>query len=198
MNTNKDEFLNKQKLISKKVLEELELSKKYYQKNLDDSFDLEDYYTKFVLFTIYRGIEDLIDLLLEERKINSISKDYYPIFIQYIKSNFIDRNLLNVIINELSSLETITYNDVYEKIKNSELSHANIEINSVSKILPTKYNKNSEVDIDRFLANFSECRANRNKLLHSVIKSLDLTKNTVISAMFVYAYLLLIIENILN
>lgn len=190
---NNEDFINKLEVIRRKVKEELNISHKFYLECIDEEFQNEDYYNKYVLFTLYRAIEDLVKLLIDERKINSNGKDLYNLLQSYLKSNFIDPQLLKIILEEVYALNNINYEMVYSYIVNNEVSSFTSIINNVNKIKPNNCNKTTLVSFEILSSNFSACRNNRNTLLHSVvIEKVDLSKRSIIEALFVYSYFMVL------
>ena len=196
---NNEEILNKLEVIKRKVKEELDTSHKFCFERADEEFENEDYYNKFVLFTLYRAIEDLVKLIIEERKINSNGKDLYCLVQSHLKSNFIDNNLLKIIFEEVQSLDIINYEMVYSYIVNNEVSIFTSIITDISKIKPNKFSKTNLVSFEIISSHFSSCRNNRNTLLHSVvIENVDLSKRSIIEALFVYSYFMVLFNILLN
>ena len=188
-----DDFINKLEVIKKKVKEELDISQKFYLECIDEDFQNEDYYNKFVLFTLYRAIEDLVKLIIDERKMNSNSKDLYNLLQTYLKSNFIDHQLLKIVLEEVSALNNINYEMVYLYITNNEVASFTSIIKDINKIKPNNCNKTTLVSFEILSSNFLACRNNRNTILHSVvIEKVDLSKRSIIEALFVYSYFMVL------
>lgn len=195
---NNEELLNKLEVIKRKVKEELDISNKFYIDRTDEEFEIEDYYNKFVLFTLYRAIEDLVKLIIEERKTNSDSKDLYCLVQTYLKSNYIDNSLLKIIFEEEKSLNMINYEMVYTYIIKNEISTFASIITDISKIKPNKYGKTDLISFDIISSHFSACKNNRNTLLHSVVtENVDLSKRSIIEALFVYSYFMVLFNILL-
>lgn len=196
---NNEEFINKLEVIKKKVKEELDISHKFCLEREEEEFENEDYYNKFVLFTLYRAIEDLVKLIIDERKINSSGKDLYSLVQTHLNSNFIDNNLLKIILEEIQVLNIINYDMVYSYIKDSEVSIFTSIISDITRIKPNKFSKNTLVSFEILSSHFSACRNNRNTLLHGVIiENVDLSKRSIIEALFVYSYFMVLFNILLE
>lgn len=196
---NNEDFVNKLEVIKRKVKEELDISHKFCLEYEEEEFENEDYYNKFVLFTLYRAIEDLVKLVIDERKINSCGKDLYSIVQPHLNSNFIDNKLLKIILEEVQALNTINYNMIYLYINDNEVSIFTSIINDISKIKPNKFSKTTLVSFEIISSHFSACRNNRNTLLHGVVnENVDLSKRSIVEALFVYSYFMVLINILLN
>lgn len=191
--TNVESFITQRESVSAKLLSEISVINKCFSDSADE-FEDEDNYNKFILFSVYRGIEDCIELIFADRICNSVSKEYIQMIKPRFSSNFIDWNVLNALVNEYGSITVITYRDLYDYIKTSELSIIKSKINSVSDITNSRYKACDVVNFGFISDKYNYSKNNRNKLLHSLIKSSDYSRIAVIYALIVYSYFMLLLD----
>lgn len=191
-----EELKLKRNNIINNLNEELEMSYKFYQDNCDESFKAIDYYYKFVLFSMYRSIEDLICLLVEERKINSNCKNFYKLICEKnIKSFFINNEFFQIIFDDINVInDNISYKEIYDYIVQFLLNKMNITLRDINEIKPSHSNKNDGVNISSFIQIYKDCAENRNKLMHGIDAQVNLTKNCIVNSLFIYSFLILILS----
>ena len=190
-----DELKNQKINIDNSLNKELNLNYSYYEKSKDTEFEAEDYYFKLCLFSLYRAIEEEIHIIIDYLKDNSKNKDFYGLLYKDSKKTYwIENNEFVVILNDLKK-----YRD---KIINQKLIDEINKIKYTQKLEKeeiTRHGLNDVVNIDFFTGKYSECKKNRNILMHQItLNDISLTKSSIINAMIIYSYLSLIIDDILN
>lgn len=200
LNITINELKNQKNNVHKYLEGELKLSYKLYNEHKEEDFEVEDHYFKFLLFSMYRAIEDLMKLVIEERKINSYSKPFYHLICKKnLKSYFITNDWFQIILDDLNVSEVkISYQDIFNYIKNSELSISNLTFSGINEVKPSGSNKNDNINIESLLQIYSDCHNNRNGIMHSITKNIDLTKEAIKNSFIVYSFLSLLLTNILN
>ena len=198
MNTNISELKQQKLNINNNLENELKLSYKFYLEYRDTDFKVEDHYLKFILFSVYRSIESLIYLLVQERKFNSISKNFYQLICDNnIKAFFIKLPLLKTMFDDIQVNNiSIKYIEIFESMKDGVLSNTSISVKKINDIKPSSSNKNDSINIEHFYLIYKDCCSNRNKIIHSITEPIDLTKNSIINAFVIYTFFDLILEKI--
>ncbi len=194
MNIKIQEFKNQKDVIHCNFLAELRLNYQQYKGYKEEEFLAEDYYNKFLLFSIYRAIESLLRLLVEERKISSLNSKFYKLLFQNLKSHFISRNSLLLLLDDLVSYQ-VTYQNIYDFMKSEAIFRDVFSIKSVNDIKIRVKSKDDFVYDDNFLQIYHECATNRNKLMHSNVSMIDLTFYSIKNAFVVYSYLYLLLNS---
>jgi len=112
MNTSIEALRNQKETIHRNLLAELKLNYRHYKEYEEQEFEEEDYYYKFLLFSIYRAIESMMRLFTEERKSHSENKQFYNVLFDDLKSCFISREKLKLVLDDFASYK-ITYQDIF-------------------------------------------------------------------------------------
>ncbi len=192
----KNDITLRRENIKRKLLNELDVIKKCFLEN-DETFESKDNFNKFILFSMYRGIEDCINALIEERIKNGPSKKYCEIINDKLQSKFIDSVFLELMIKEITNLSSIKYSDIMTYINENELSTYKTVINDINDITNYKHKATDVADCEFFIEKYNNCKSNRNRIMHSVVANgLNTSRNAVIYSFIVYAYLMLVLENV--
>lgn len=195
MNISIKELKNQKETIHRNFLAELQLNYRHYKENEEQEFEEEDYYYKFLLFSIYRAIESMLRLFTEERKALSKNKEFYNVLFDDLKSCFISREKLKLVLDDFLAYK-VTYQDVYNLLTSCDIIKNTSSIKDISDIKPVRKAKEDNVYNEIFLQLYIECTKNRNKLMHSNVSDIDLTASSIRKAFIIYSYFNLLFEQL--
>ncbi len=175
------------------LLKEINTTNKCFINQENDLEELDNY-NKYILMSFYRAIENLIEILFDNRIKMSDAKYLYQVIYEKITSNYIDPSLLKHILLEKLNNRLITYNDIWNYINDNNLMCINIEIKK-EDVKKQKYKMEDNFTIEEFIELYKNCKTNRNKIMHNIIKKDEnLSNRIVIESLVVYAYISIVID----